>query len=507
MVATRARQLACFLVLLLAVASFAPGRVRAQAASVQGTDRWQTYGAEAARGRDLAIPGDGAVTVQPPAGPGEPWSSGAVMTVPGAITVGERVTALFWARAARPTQVTVALQGGKPGYARFAMAEVTLNNEWQQFRIGGTAPAFLAAGSQSLTVPLGRAEAAVTLGPVAFFRGDPDRRAIARAFAEFRPAAVALDVRFGSDPGVVLAGTLHVPAGRGIGPFPIAVMIQGHGPNGRGGYTEVIKRLTADGIAALEYDKRGVGQSGGVYKEDLQRLTADAAAAVAAVRRRPEIDGARVALVGHSQGGVVAPAVAAADPKIAAVVTLAGSVGDGLPYLRRALLNQMTKAGRSEAASAPAVDAAINLLQARSEAKDPATIASLRAAVVDRFETAGFPRAQAEGALAMIDVEEAHRADRLRSASDLRALRVPVLAVFASEDPLVVAAHEAPAARAALVDNSRAKVVVLDGLSHWFQEGVKTGGAEEVALLGPNLGSPRIVTLVGDWLRDALMPK
>ena len=83
---------------------------------------------------------------------------------------------------------------------------------------------------------------------------------------------------------------------------------------------------------------------------------------------------------------------------------------------------------------------------------------------------------------------------------------MPVLAVFGTKDTLVVASVEAPAARAALADNPNGQVVVLDGLNHWFQEGATTGTAGEVAKLGPNLGSPRLVTLVGDWLRDVLAP-
>ncbi|WP_446741194.1 alpha/beta hydrolase family protein [Sphingomonas sp. H160509] len=79
-------------------------------------------------------------------------------------------------------------------------------------------------------------------------------------------------------------------------------MIQGNGPNKRGGFSELIKRLSADGIAALEYDKRGVGQSTGTCEEDPERLTADAAAAVAAMRHRADIAGSRIALVGHSGG-------------------------------------------------------------------------------------------------------------------------------------------------------------------------------------------------------------
>ena len=101
------------------------------------------------------------------------------------------------------------------------------------------------------------------------------------------PPAIATDVRISSEPGVTLAGTLYLPAGHSKGPYPLAVLIQGNGPNGRGGFSEIIKRLTADGRAALEYDQRGTGQSTGTYEEDPERLTVDAAAAVAAMRHRP----------------------------------------------------------------------------------------------------------------------------------------------------------------------------------------------------------------------------
>lgn len=204
---------------------------------------------------------------------------------------------------------------------------------------------------------------------------------------------------------------------------------------------------------------------------------------------------------------MIAPAVAAADPAIAAVVTLAGSVGDGLPYLRQALRNQMVAAHRPAASIEPTVDAAIALIQGRIDNRDAAAMAPLRATLVDRLQASGFTRVESEAGLAMIDTEEVARAHRLRSASDLRALQVPVLAVFGTLDPLVVASQEAPAARTALAGNPRARVVVFDGLSHWFQEGATTGTVEESAALGANLASPRLVSLVGDWLRDALAPR
>ena len=73
------------------------------------------------------------------------------------------------------------------------------------------------------------------------------------------PGTIATDIRISCEPDVVLAGTRYLPAGHGKGPYPLAVMIQGNGPNKRGRFSELIKPLSADGIAALEYDKRGVG--------------------------------------------------------------------------------------------------------------------------------------------------------------------------------------------------------------------------------------------------------
>lgn len=473
-------------------------------AMVAPASAWGVYAADYAHETDGAVPGRAIVSARPCPQPKETWSCSAALPVPGALTAGEEVTAVFWARAAQSLQLTASLQAKAPPYARFASEDVALTDTWQRVLITGIAPAAMADETQVLALLLGKAGADVHLGPVAFVRGKPDAATVNRAFAGFRPSEVLVDVRIPSEPGVMLAGTLHLPVRPPRTPMPLAVLIQGHGPNGRGGFPLIIKRLTEDGIAALEYDKRGIGQSTGRYQENLDRLTADATAAVAAMRGRPEIDARRIALIGHSQGGVIAPAVAAADPDIAAVVMLAGSVGDGVPYLRQALTRQMLHTGLPQAKVDPAIDSVIALVQARIEGRSEKEVAPLRAELVSCFEAAGFPHAQALGALAMVDTEEAATADRLHSASDLRALHQPVLAVFGSKDPLVFAPAEAAEARLALAHNPRGEVVVLDGLSHWFQEGAITGGEEEVLSLGPNAGSPRLVELVGDWLEAAL---
>ena len=143
------------------------------------------------------------------------------------------------------------------------------------------------------------------------------------------------DVRFESDT-ILLAGTLTIP--KGEGPFPAVVTISGSGGQDRdentpgpGGLKLGIFRVIADtltgrGIAVLRYDDRGVAESGGdLATAGLSDLVADVEAAVDYLRSRPEVDKARVALVGHSEGGIIAPIVAAEDPTIAAIVLMAGT--------------------------------------------------------------------------------------------------------------------------------------------------------------------------------------
>ncbi|WP_165801862.1 MULTISPECIES: alpha/beta hydrolase family protein [Bacteria] len=318
--------------------------------------------------------------------------------------------------------------------------------------------------------------------------------------------SVAREVTIPSDPGVTLAGTLRLPQVHGHGPVPLVIVVQGHGPNGRGGFDRLMQRWLADGIATLEYDKRGVGRSTGTYVEDNRKLARDATAAVAAMRRLPQIDGDRILMVGHSQGGAIVPGIAAADPRIAGVVTLAGPAGDGLDLFATSMHDNLVLSGHPEATVAPLVATATQLIAARVAHADDATIDRLRTATIRGFVANGFSREGAAGALAAIDNPEIYQIADAHIATAFKALHVPVLQVFGALDPFVPARGNAPAARAALAGNPRAQVVVFDGMSHWLKDGAKTGSEAENATLGPNLGSPRMVKLVGDWVEATLKP-
>lgn len=134
--------------------------------------------------------------------------------------------------------------------------------------------------------------------------------------------------------GLTLFGTLTLPKGA-EGPLPAAVTVTGSGAQDRDEYMphvgeyrpfrQIADTLGARGIAVLRLDDRGVNGSGagppGATSHDLAE---DVRAAVEYLKTRPEIDASRLALVGHSEGGVIAPMVAAADSTIAALVLLAG---------------------------------------------------------------------------------------------------------------------------------------------------------------------------------------
>jgi dienelactone hydrolase len=139
------------------------------------------------------------------------------------------------------------------------------------------------------------------------------------------PAVQQEEVRFRNGK-VELAGTLLLPPGPG--PHPAVVFMHGSGPEGRWASSYLARRVVEGGTAALIWDKRGVGESTGSWEAaGFEDQAGDVAAAVALLRSRPEIDGDRVGIHGHSQGGTIAP-LAALRSNADFVI---GSAASGLP--------------------------------------------------------------------------------------------------------------------------------------------------------------------------------
>lgn len=154
-------------------------------------------------------------------------------------------------------------------------------------------------------------------------------------------AYTASDVSIPAPEGHVLAGTLTVPR-RPPAACPAAVLITGLSPHERNNGTppwmpfrDLADALTRAGFCVLRVDDRGVAASTGDRAASTTFDEAnDVRTEVAWLRKRPDIDGTRVFLVGYSEGGLIAPMVAASDPGIAGVITLAGPGVPG-PVLAR----------------------------------------------------------------------------------------------------------------------------------------------------------------------------
>jgi dipeptidyl aminopeptidase/acylaminoacyl peptidase len=149
----------------------------------------------------------------------------------------------------------------------------------------------------------------------------------------------AEEVRVRTPAGVGLTGTLTLPMARS-GPVPAIVTITGSGAEDRDEriplvedyrpFWDVADTLARRGIATLRLDDRGIGGSdAGPPSATSADYADDIRAALAYLKTRPEVDRARLGLVGHSEGGLIAPMVAASDASLRGIVLMAGPAYTG----------------------------------------------------------------------------------------------------------------------------------------------------------------------------------
>jgi pimeloyl-ACP methyl ester carboxylesterase len=329
------------------------------------------------------------------------------------------------------------------------------------------------------------------------------------------------EVRFPNpEAGIELAGTLTLPASPG--PHPAALLVSGSGPQDRNealmGHRPFLVLgdfLTRQGIAVLRYDDRGVGASGGDFDAATTLdLAADAAAGIAFLRTRDDIRPEDLWIVGHSEGGLVAPMVANQRGDLAGVVLLAGPgvTGDSIIRLQTDLIARAGGASAELLARQRAAQASLNRAVLEIEDRDSA------AAIIDR-EMRTSIAAMSPEERSQAGLTDAAARDRFIAASTrrllspwmrffvaydpgpaLRALDVPTLALLGSLDLQVPAGENAAALRAAL-DQSQAPrwdVRVLPGLNHLFQHAT-TGAPSEYGGIEETF-APEAMRMIADWI-------
>jgi len=324
------------------------------------------------------------------------------------------------------------------------------------------------------------------------------------------------DVTYRSEPaGVTLAGTLTAPAGKG--PFPAVILISGSGAQDRDEtifqhkpFRVLADTLTRRGIAVLRLDDRGVGGStGNVAKSTSEDFAGDVLAGIAFLKSRREIDARKIGLIGHSEGGLIAPMVAARSSDVAFIVMLAGTglPGDEIMYMQGQLIAKVMGAGEK---------ALKNQLEMQKRLFDIVKTETVPEKARARLRDV---TKKLVGELPEDERKEVGEIDALVDAQlkglgsswfrffltfdprpTLARVRCPVLALNGEKDLQVPPKENLAEIAKALkqAGNSRVTTKELPGLNHLFQA-CRNGSVAEYAVLEETI-APAALQVIGDWV-------
>lgn len=302
---------------------------------------------------------------------------------------------------------------------------------------------------------------------------------------------------------LTLAGTLTLPKKEGV--FPVVVLISGSGPQNRNEellghkpFLVLSDYLTRNGIAVLRFDDRGVAKSTGDFKTATSAdFATDVTAAIEYLKTRKEINKKKIGLIGHSEGGVIAPMVAANSKDVAFIVLLAGT---GVPG-DQILLEQQTLIGRAAGIDS-AVLAQNEMLNKKAFEliKTTNDIEKLRSDLRDLLKQNNIPDDKINPSVADATSPWKLYFARHDPGPVLANVKCPVLALNGSND-LQVPKENLQAIKNALIKGGNKNVTIkeLPGLNHLFQES-KTGSPAEYGTIEQTM-SPNTLQEVLNWIK------
>jgi hypothetical protein len=296
---------------------------------------------------------------------------------------------------------------------------------------------------------------------------------------------------------IALAGTLTMPSKDGV--FPAVILVTGSGPQNRDEelmghkpFLVLSDYLTRRGIAVLRFDDRGVFQSKGDFKSATTAdFSNDAESAVAYLKTRKEINPNKIGLAGHSEGGIIAPMVAARSKDVKFIILLAGTGirGDKLLLLQQELIGRASS--KSEAGIQKTREANAKAFEIVLQSK---TIESLKsdlekflAKIMKDQPDENKPKGMTDADYIALQVNQITTPwmqyfIKYDPAIALEKVKCPVLAINGSKDLQVAPKENMEAIAKALKKGGNKKVTIkeLPGLNHLFQE-CKTGSPAEYA--------------------------
>lgn len=317
--------------------------------------------------------------------------------------------------------------------------------------------------------------------------------------------------------GIHLAGALTLP--RTSSPVPAVLLITGSGAQDRDEtifehkpFLVLADFLTRRGIAVLRVDDRGVGGStGSVSRSTSADFAEDVLAGVTFLKGRKEIDPTRIGLIGHSEGGLIAPMVASRSHDIAFIVMLAGPGVSG----EQILYTQGTAILKSIGADAKQLERQNELQHRifailRQEKDSAAAQAKVKAAIAqlssklgkDEKKEATEAMPELEGQLTALLTPWFRYFLTYDPRPALLKVTCPVLALNGDKDLQVDSKINLPVIAAALAEGGNRDVTTKEfpNLNHLFQT-CKTGAVAEYGTIEETI-SPEVLQTIGDWIQQ-----
>ena len=322
--------------------------------------------------------------------------------------------------------------------------------------------------------------------------------------------------------GITLAGTLTLPSGDA--PFPAVLLISGSGPQDRNEtiynhrpFLVLADYLTRQGIAVLRVDDRGVGKSTGDFSQATSvDFASDVLAGIEYLKTRKEINPEQIGLIGHSEGGIIAPMVAVKSPDVAFIILMAGTglTGEEILYLQGALIYRAMGVSEEDIANNRQFNEKIfSVLKEEDDSENAEE--RLRQMFMEDWEKMSdekkeqigdpevFLKAQLQGLLSpwlkfflTYDPKPT-----------LTKVKCPVLAINGEKDFQVPPKENLSAIEEALIAGGNKNFIVkeLPGLNHLFQT-AQTGLPAEYAKIEETI-SPEALKIIGEWILEQTRDK
>jgi len=319
------------------------------------------------------------------------------------------------------------------------------------------------------------------------------------------------------------AGTLTIPDSSQPGMIPVAIIISGSGAQDRNGtlmghqpYFVLADYLSRHGIAVLRVDDRGVGKSTALkYDVTTADYANDVAAGIEYLKTRKDIDKKKIGLIGHSEGGIIAPMVAAKRKDIAWIVLWGAPVTGGKRINTEQNAYQLSKAGIDSTAVSAFKQLHEKALAQFAAAKDSISLSALIQPVWEEWKASQPATVQqalyvTDNSIVARDVYSLYfslyKISWLRffiiydPVTDLSRVKIPVLAINGSKDTQVDAIANLGLIESILSHNNKDYATyLLPSLNHLLQTAV-TGDVNEYSQLQETI-APIALELITDWIR------